>query len=162
MAASNTPSPQGMAGEAVLALGETAIDSYFSLWRNSLVKRFAPAHLRQRIPRYQVSAALRSPLRPYSQRHCCMRKRTIGVKRTVLERRHSENPSRYLPEWSALPRLPRSGFILRSPKRVSRKREFSWIRLETFESSRPKKCERPSLETLCDGKSPHLAGLSGN
>lgn len=56
--------------------------------------------------------------------------------------------------------LPRSGFILRSPARVSRKREFSWIRLETFGSSRPKKFERWSLETIGDEKSPHLAGLS--
>src|ERR1700704_3419496 len=32
----------------------------------------------------------------------------------------------------------RSGFILLSPRGVSRKREFSWIRLETFGSVRPK------------------------
>src|SRR3984893_18354073 len=31
-----------------------------------------------------------------------------------------------------LPLLPCSGFILGSPGRVSRKREFSWIRLETL------------------------------
>jgi hypothetical protein len=59
-----------------------------------------------------------------------------------------------------LPRLPLSGFILGSPGRVSGKREFSWIRLETFGNSRPKKFERRSPETIGDEKSPHLAGLS--
>src|SRR5665213_984861 len=61
---------------------------------------------------------------------------------------------------SALPRLARSAFILRSPRRVSRKREFSWIRLETFGNVRPKKFEHPSPETFGDEKSPRLAGLS--
>jgi hypothetical protein len=50
--------------------------------------------------------------------------------------------------------------LLGSPARVSRKREFSWISLETFGISRPKKCERQSLETLGDEKSPQLAALS--
>jgi hypothetical protein len=59
-----------------------------------------------------------------------------------------------------LRRLSRSVFILRSPGRVSRKREFSWIRLETFGNSRPKKFERRSPETIRDEKSPPLAGLS--
>jgi hypothetical protein len=31
---------------------------------------------------------------------------------------------------------------------------------ETFGNSRPKKCEHRSLESISDGKSPHLAGLS--
>src|SRR3954452_8909301 len=61
---------------------------------------------------------------------------------------------------SSLPRLPCSGFILGSPARVSRKREFSWFRSETFENSRPKEYDCQSLETLGDEKSPHLAGLS--
>src|SRR5476651_1079312 len=61
---------------------------------------------------------------------------------------------------SALPRLARSGFILRSPRLVSRKREFSWIRLETFGNVRPKKFEHRSPETFGDEKSPRLAGLS--
>jgi hypothetical protein len=61
---------------------------------------------------------------------------------------------------NALPLLARSGFILRSPRRVSRKREFSWIRLETFGNSRAKKFDHRSLETIGDEKSPHLAGLS--
>ena len=38
--------------------------------------------------------------------------------------------------------------------------EFSWIRLETFGNSRPKKFERRSPETIGDEKSPTLAGLS--
>jgi hypothetical protein len=61
---------------------------------------------------------------------------------------------------AGLPRLARSGFILRSPRRVSRKREFSWIRPETFGSSHPKKFEHRSPETIGDEKSPRLAGLS--
>src|SRR5476651_565077 len=65
-----------------------------------------------------------------------------------------------LAETEALPHLARSGFILRSPRRVSRKREFSWIRLETFGNSRPKKFEHRSPETNGDEKSPRLAGLS--
>ena len=56
--------------------------------------------------------------------------------------------------------LARSGFVLRSPRPVSRKREFSWIRLETFGNVRPKKFEHRSPETFGDEKSPHLAGLS--
>src|SRR6202166_1321708 len=65
-----------------------------------------------------------------------------------------------LAETEALPLLPCSGFILGSPRRVSRKREFSWIRLETFGNVRPKKFEHRSPETIGDKKSPHLAGLS--
>jgi hypothetical protein len=61
---------------------------------------------------------------------------------------------------SVLPRLPRSGFILGSPGRVSGKREFSWIRLETFGNSRPKKFEHRSPETIGDEKSPCFAGPS--
>jgi hypothetical protein len=44
--------------------------------------------------------------------------------------------------------------------RVFRKREFSWIRPETFGNFRPEKCERGSPETFEGEKSPHLAGLS--
>ena len=51
-----------------------------------------------------------------------------------------------------LPTLVRSGLILRSPRRVSRKREFSWIRLETFGNFCPKKCEGRSPETFHDKK----------
>ena len=61
---------------------------------------------------------------------------------------------------NALPLLARSGFIPRSPRRVSRKREFSWIRPETFGNSRTKKFDHRSPETTRDEKSPHLAGLS--
>jgi len=41
----------------------------------------------------------------------------------------------------------------------SEKREFSWIRLETFGNFRPYKFEHQSPETFRDEKSPHLAGL---
>src|SRR6185436_12801781 len=56
--------------------------------------------------------------------------------------------------------LRRSGSILWSPAQVSRKREFSWIRVETFGSSWPKKFEHMTLETILDEKSLQLAGLS--
>src|SRR5580698_5831267 len=59
-----------------------------------------------------------------------------------------------------MPHLARSGFILRSPRRVSRKREFSWIWLETFGNSRPERSERQSPETIGDEKNPRVAGLS--
>jgi hypothetical protein len=59
-----------------------------------------------------------------------------------------------------MPHLARSGFILRSPRRVSRKREFSWIWLETFGNSRPERSERQSPETIGDEKNPRVAGPS--
>ena len=68
----------------------------------------------------------------------------IGVKPEVTGRR------RKLRFWSES----------QSPGRVSRKREFSWIRLETFGNSRPKKFELRSPETIGDEKSPQFAGLS--
>ena len=42
-------------------------------------------------------------------------------------------------DYIALPPLPRSGFLLGSPGRVSRKREYLPLRLETFGNSQPKK-----------------------
>lgn len=46
-----------------------------------------------------------------------------------------------------------SGLILRSPGRVSKKREFSWFWPETFANFCPKKCERPSPKTFHNVKS---------
>lgn len=56
-------------------------------------------------------------------------------------------------------RLPGSSFVLSSPGPVSRKREYSLVRLETFRNSRAKKFDRRSPETVSNEKSPHLAGL---
>src|ERR1700726_1081620 len=92
-----------------------------------------------------------------------MQNATINTSRPRLEGAEASpvNSATATPTMAiTLPLLARSGFILRSPRRVSRKREFSWIRLETFGNSRPKKFEHRSPETNGDEKSPRLAGLS--
>ena len=87
----------------------------------------------------------------------------LGLPGTGCGSRPPSSPSKYDlagGDGSVLPRLPCSAFILASPRRVSGKREFSWIRLETLGNYRRKKFEHQSLETIGDEKSPHLAGLS--
>ena len=58
------------------------------------------------------------------------------------------------------PLPPRSGFVLRSLRRFSRKREFYWNRLETFGNMWPTSSNIGLQRFAVDEKSPLLAGLS--
>ena len=53
---------------------------------------------------------------------------------------------------------PRSGFLLRSPKRVSRKREFSNGYVETFRDFRRDWCEHRSPQRLLTHEKPTICG----